>query len=752
MRPLLVSPADLAALCQGRTIAVLTGGGDAQGMNAALRAVVRTALASGADAYAIAEGYQGMIDGGLGIRQLQWDDVSGILNRGGTVIGTFRSQEFRERTGRLKACANLVARGIDRLVVIGGDGSLTGLNILATEWPELLDELVQDGRLKAEQRAAHPRLVYAGLVGSIDNDLIGTDLTIGADSALHRIQDAIDAVASTAASHQRAFVVEVMGRHCGYLALMAAISGGCDYVLIPERPPAAGWEQAMCDQLRLGRAAGRKDSIVILAEGATDRTGAPITADYVRQAIEDGLNEEARVTILGHVQRGGTPSAYDRWASTWLGYSAAAHVLTADGSEPGPVFGFHGYQVVALPLAEAVANTRRIPQLIQAGDYDAAIHARGDEFASALSFFDELSTPAGLGEVTSSDGRRIGIMHGGGLAPGMNAAAKAVVRLGLARGHTMIGIEDGFPGLVAGTTRELAWRDVDGWDQEGGATLGTRRVTPRVEELYAIARAVENNRLDALIVIGGWTAYQGVALMLAERDRYPSLKLPVVCVPATIDNNLPGTQISIGADTALNVITDAIDKIKTSASASQRCFVTETMGRDCGYLALMGALAGGAEQVYLNEQVVTLADIEADLTWLTHSFDEQNRTFCLWVRNEKANANYTTEVLAHLIDEASQGRYDTRTLRLGHIQQGGTPTPADRVLATELTERALAVVADQWAAGTHGYHCVGIDTERIMVTDLADAMKAIDHDHQRPMYQWWLGLSELIPVVNRQPN
>ncbi|MDR1513508.1 MAG: 6-phosphofructokinase, partial [Propionibacteriaceae bacterium] len=271
MRPLLTSPEELRSAGQGRAVAVMTGGGDAQGMNAALRAVVRTAISAGAEAYAIHEGYQGMIDDD--ITPARWDSVAGILNRGGTIIGTFRSDEFRERSGRLKAALNLVSRGIDRVVIIGGDGSLTGLNVFAAEWPDLLDELVAQGRLAPEARAAHSRLVFAGLVGSIDNDLCGTDQTIGADSALHRIQDAIDAVASTAASHQRAFVVEVMGRHCGYLALMSAISGGCDYVVIPERPPAPGWEQEMCDQLRRGRLAGRKDSIVILAEGAVDREG-----------------------------------------------------------------------------------------------------------------------------------------------------------------------------------------------------------------------------------------------------------------------------------------------------------------------------------------------------------------------------------------------------------------------------------------------------------------------------------------------
>ena len=290
-------------------LGILTSGGDAQGMNAAVRAVVRTAIRMGADPYAIYEGYQGMIDGGDGIRKFGWEDVGSILHKGGTIIGTFRSKEFRERAGRLKAAANLVDNGIDHLVVIGGDGSLSGLDMFRHEWGSLLEELVETGRITREQADAHPALMIAGLVGSIDNDLVGSDMTIGADTALHRIVSAIDDLASTAASHQRSFVVEVMGRHCGYLALMASIAGGCDYCLIPENPPAEGWEERMCAELKRGRDAGRRDSIVIVAEGAQDRQGNPITSEYVRSTLEQRLGEDARVTILGHVQRGGTPSA-----------------------------------------------------------------------------------------------------------------------------------------------------------------------------------------------------------------------------------------------------------------------------------------------------------------------------------------------------------------------------------------------------------------------------------------------------------
>ena len=206
---------------------------------------------------------------------MSWDDVSGILNRGGTMIGTARSLEFRERDGRRRAVHNLLQQGIDRLVVIGGDGSLSGADLLRQEWPSLVAELVADGAIDQQTADRHPALMIAGLVGSIDNDMIGTDMTIGADSALHRIVEAIDAIASTAASHQRSFVVEVMGRHCGYLALMSAIAGGADYVFIPENPPDPGWEDHMCQVLKNGRAAGRRNSIVIVAEGAHDSREQP---------------------------------------------------------------------------------------------------------------------------------------------------------------------------------------------------------------------------------------------------------------------------------------------------------------------------------------------------------------------------------------------------------------------------------------------------------------------------------------------
>jgi 6-phosphofructokinase 1 len=228
-----------------KKIAVMTSGGDSPGMNAAVRAVVRMSLHMGCDAYCVYEGYEGLVQGGDFIRKMEWDDVRGYLGEGGTLIGTARCMAFYERPGRLTAAKNMVLSGIDALIICGGDGSLTGADRFRDEWPSLLEELVSKGELKEEQIASYKHLNIVGLVGSIDNDLTGTDATIGCYSALARICEMVDYVEATASSHSRAFVVEVMGRHCGWLALMAGVATGADFVFIPERPRQNDWQEEM---------------------------------------------------------------------------------------------------------------------------------------------------------------------------------------------------------------------------------------------------------------------------------------------------------------------------------------------------------------------------------------------------------------------------------------------------------------------------------------------------------------------------
>ncbi len=729
-------------------IGVLTSGGDAQGMNAAVRAVVRAGIAMGARAYAIMEGWQGAVDGGERIREMQWSDVSSILNEGGTIIGTARSQDFREKEGRIRACRNLLEHGIDRLCVIGGDGSLTGTNEFKNEWPELVSILRERGEISAEVAQAHPHLVIVGLVGSIDNDLVGTDMTIGADSALTRIVDAIDDISSTAASHQRTFVVEVMGRHCGYLPLMSAVAGGADYVFTPENPPEPGWEDDMVEKLRLGRRAGRRESIVVVAEGAIDADGRSISSQQVADAIAERFGEAPRITILGHVQRGGTPSAYDRWMSTLLGYGAAQELLSADPAAPANIIGVRNNRLTRIPLVEAVAATRNVAHLIGKKNFRAAIDSRGHSFAEMMRINHIISVPPEAVDHGVPDGaKRVAILHAGGLAPGMNTAARAAVRIGLDAGLQMLGVNGSFAGLVDGRVSELSWSDVEGWAFKGGAELGTRRHVPHVEEFYAIGRAIENHRIDALLVIGGLNAYLAVHRMVTERDRYPAFNIPMMLVPATIDNNLPGSELSIGADTALNNAVWALDRIKESAAASKRCFVADAMGRKCGYLALMSAMASGAEKVYLNERPTNLAEISHDAQAMKSSFATGRRLF-LVVRNEEAHDTYNREFLARVFESEGHGLFDVRHSALGYLQQGGAPSPFDRILATRLVYSALMELRDTLDNGRHDARYIGMKSARVETQPVERMMDHLDVEHRRPFEQWWLSLYPVIPVVS----
>ena len=215
-----------AHMNKSRAMAVLTSGGDSPGMNPALRAIVRVAIFNNMKPFAVYEGYQGLVEGGDKLKEITWNEVSGIHCRGGTIIGSARCKEFMTVEGRLKACENLVKKGINNLAVIGGDGSLTGANIFKEEWNGHVKQLLKSKIISQEEATKYGHINIVGLVGSIDNDMCGTDMTIGADTCLHRILEALDCLTSTAASHQRSFVLEVMGRHCGYLAQMAAIAGG----------------------------------------------------------------------------------------------------------------------------------------------------------------------------------------------------------------------------------------------------------------------------------------------------------------------------------------------------------------------------------------------------------------------------------------------------------------------------------------------------------------------------------------------
>lgn len=742
-------------------IAVMTSGGDAPGMNPAVRAVVRTALHMNARVFAVREGFRGLSEGH--IDEAGWDYVSGIIDKGGTKIGTTRYPRFEEEQGKLDAALHLIQKDICRLVVIGGDGSLTGAAIFWEQWPDLIGKLAEQGKISIEHKQKYSRLAVAGLAGSIDNDMYNTDFTIGSDTALHRISEAVDAISSTAASHQRIFVVKVMGRHCGYLALMSALMTGADWFLIPEKPSTAKeWKSEMVEQLKKG-IRYKRATIVIMAEGASDADGKPIGSNEVKEALEQGLKKEGedkadvRVTILGHVQRGGAPSAFDRILSARQGHRAVTELLSDHAFDNPMLIVARGNRLQTLPLIDNISRNRSISEAVQNRQYETAMQSRGNIFIDSYRVERILMKPAGEVPAIPQDALRFAVLHAGAPAPGMNTAVRATVRLAADAGCQIIGVERGIEGLINGYFKPLDWTAVNGWASLGGAELGTSRKTPSGREFSRINDQLVKNNIHGILMIGGWAGYEAANGMVDKREIFDSFDIPIVCIPATISGNLPGTEVCIGADTALNNIVDAVDKIKQSAVAAHRCFVVEVSGRYCGYLALMSGLATGAERVYMNEQKLSLQDLLEDLHWLNHEFKDCGRRVALLIRSQQAFRSYDTSFMTVLFNEESKGYFDARQAILGHLQHGGNPSPLDRILATRLASYAVDVLKREGRsriAGKRDLPCImtGMQDGEIMTTTISEFPAHIEKKYLRAKNPWWLDLEPLSSRLAREPR
>ncbi|XP_019720105.1 ATP-dependent 6-phosphofructokinase, platelet type-like isoform X6 [Hippocampus comes] len=739
----------------GKAIAVLTSGGDAQGMNAAVRAVVRMGLYVGAKVYFIREGYQGMVDGGENITEATWESVSSMLQVGGTVIGSARCKDFRTHEGRLKAALNLVKLGITNLCVIGGDGSLTGANLFREEWSGLLAELVEQGSIEHQSVQTYSALHIVGMVGSIDNDFCGTDMTIGTDSALHRIIEVVDAIMTTAQSHQRTFVLEVMGRHCGYLALVSALACGADWVLIPEMPPEDGWEEKMCQKLSANRAGMKRLNIIIVAEGAIDHNNKPITTDCIKDLVVKCLGFDTRVTILGHVQRGGTPSAFDRILASRMGVEAVLALLETTANTPACVVSLCGNQSVRLPLMECVQMTQEVQKAMDEKKFEEAVKLRGRSFENNLKTYKLLAHRKPESELPTSN-FNVAVLNVGAPAAGMNAAVRSAVRVGISEGHKMFAVNDGFEGFYKGQIKEIKWSDVGGWTGQGGSLLGTKRTLP-AKHVGKIAEQMRTHNINALLVIGGFEALESLLQLYEARATYEDFCIPMCMLPATISNNVPGTDLSIGADTALNAIVETCDRIKQSASGTKRrVFIIETMGGYCGYLATVAGLAAGADAAYIYEEPFDIRDLQANVEHLTEKMKTSIQRG-LVLRNENSNDNYTTDFIYQLYSEEGKGVFDCRKNVLGHMQQGGAPSPFDRNFGTKISAKAMQWVTKKLVetfrqgrvfANTEDSCCLlGMRRRALIFQPVVQLKGETDFVHRIPKEQWWLKLRPLMKIL-----
>ncbi len=317
-------------------IAILTSGGDGPGLNACIRAATRTALQNDVEVFGIQWGYKGLVGGD--INQLTSRDVGGILGKGGTVLGTARCPEFKELKVRRAALRNMNQRGIEGLIVIGGNGSLAGaLALHEMDFPVI------------------------GIPASIDNDINGTNMAVGVDTTLDTIVDAIDRIKDTASSHQRAFLIEVMGRNCGYLGLVSGLAGGAELILLPEREGPT--LEKIADVVVEAYVRGKGHCIVVIAEGW--KPGTQAVADHLSSQKED-LGFDVRVTVLGHVQRGGRPSVFDRTLGTRMGVAAAKALLAG---ESGKMTALRGNSIELYPLEKAVEKLKPLdPKLLELAD------------------------------------------------------------------------------------------------------------------------------------------------------------------------------------------------------------------------------------------------------------------------------------------------------------------------------------------------------------------------------------------------
>ncbi len=311
-----------------KRVAVFTSGGDAPGMNAAIRAIVRNAFNNDLHIYGIMRGYEGMIDGNF--KRLETTDVSNIIHRGGTILKTARSQRFMTPEGRKQAYENLVDNDIDGLIAIGGNGTFTGASKFMEEYPDM---------------------PIIGLPGTIDNDLYGTDFTIGFDTAVNTAVQAVDKIRDTADSHNRLFFVEVMGRHSGFIAIHTAIAGGAGGVLIPEE------EFSLEDVVKLLKRGAKRSklfSIVIVAEGNQMGTVYDI-ARKVEEQID--IYDDIKVTVIGHLQRGGSPSSFDRVLASVLGFSAVEALMSG---KSGMMAGLRNNNVHYTPFSDAISKNKAL--------------------------------------------------------------------------------------------------------------------------------------------------------------------------------------------------------------------------------------------------------------------------------------------------------------------------------------------------------------------------------------------------------
>ena len=674
---------------------VITSGGDAPGMNPALRSVVRCWCAKSKDhkAYGAIYGYKGLLNGKP--VKLDHERVAGLLNKGGTEIGAGRCEGLKEKNSKARRDIrnqfnNLKSiNGIERCVVIGGNGSFAGMDSV----------LLKESGLES-----------IGIPATIDNDIWGTDLSLGVDTALNTAVEIIDKIRDTASAFGRIFVVELMGRDCGYLALAAAIATEAEAVFIPEKKVSFNDLLNLQENLNKMRNENFCDAVIVVAEGSD------LKSQTIQNLFEIYTNGDVRKVVPGYTLRGGCPSAIDRILGCRLGYKAA-NSFEGNNTPTGI-----RSQIITLNGTKINANANVKDIIKKSGEKakeNDSVYKELAQIQESLSKYHESKAESGA----------LLIIHGQD-APGINAAIRAFVRTaldsksvtGTERRFKTIAVRDGFKGLSADPNSfqeknfvVLDWENTIRFIYSGGVPvklnkkiiepiraspvnwLENRKISEAVDNMLENINKFEesvlsNLSIDLMVVIGGQNAIKWIK----QIKQVKKFTLPIIFIPASIDNDLRFTDYSIGFDTAVNKAIKAIDNIKETALAEGRVFLIETMGGLSGLLPLSIGLATGAEQIFIPELFLNSetckteiygAIKEAIMKRFSSGKNSIQKTQSIIIFHECiVQALGGLEKITEEINNGmeSKCKFEVRKTILGYTLRGGSPSAFDRILATRL--------------------------------------------------------------------
>lgn len=402
-----------------------------------------------------------------------------------------------------------------------------------------------------------------------------------------------------------------------------------------------------------------------------------------------------------------------------------------------------------VPMMDAVAQTKAVGEAMKSRNWDYATELRGKSFARNIQMYHDLAVRKSV--QTNTDGSKekpkIAVMNIGAPAAGINSAIRAIVRNCINNNATPVVIKDGIGGLLAPNgVHEYNWWDVHNFNQHGGTNIGTTRNIPSDFGIDRITQALKAYGISGLIIIGGFEACK------SARELYTNnCPIPIIVIPATLSNNIAETEITIGADTALNVVVDATDRVKISANGTKgRVFIVETMGGYCGYLASTAGLSAGADCVYIDENPVSTANILHNVSHLISKMRGPVKRGIV-MRNNTSSQNFTTDVLDSIYSEEGRGVFDVRTITLGHTQQGGAPSPYDRSYATKCGYKASKVIIkhlnDTSTQNSNFCQMICMNRKKMSLKDVPVLTETFDTKKRRPLHQWWLSLLSIQRIM-----